>query len=119
MGVPEGARVTAVKTQLTELQFTKVSTADLLAHAEVGPHHENPGRAGGTRGPRRVSAAVALGHLGAPGGPLAVFVPGLIHGASSSGHREPGVMHKKASWAGPTAATAPLTAGAWMARSRS
>lgn len=30
-------------TPLTQLQFAEVAAADLLANAEVGSHHENPG----------------------------------------------------------------------------
>ncbi len=106
-------------TQLTKLQFTKVSTADLLAHTKIWPHHENPRGAGGARWSGRVSAATSLGNFSGPCGPLAIFVSLLIHGESSTGQWEPGVMYKKASWAGPTTATALVTGSACMAQSLS
>lgn len=107
-----------IEIQLTKLQFAKVSTTDLLAHTKIWPHHENPGGAGGARWPRRVSAAASLGHFSAPLS-VAILVSLLIHGESSTGQQEPGVMCKKASWAGPTTATALVTGGAWMVQSLS
>lgn len=88
--------------QLTELQFTKVSTADLLPHTKIWPNHENPRGAGGAGRSRWVSTAAALGNLSRPGGPLAIFVSLLLHGVSGAGQWKPGVMSNEASWAGPT-----------------
>lgn len=108
-----------IQTPLTELQFPKVSTTDLLPHTKIRSHHEN---AGGVRGAgRSVSAPVSLVSFGASSRPLAIFLSLLIHGVPQ--HWSAGASsdaQKKASWAVPTAAaTALVTGGTWMAQSLS
>lgn len=66
-----------------------------------------------------MSAAASLGNFGAPGGPLAIFFSLLIHSVSSTGQCTPRVMYEKASWAGPTTATARVTGSTWAAQSGS
>ena len=104
------------RAKLTKLQLAKVATADLLAHAEVGSHHEHPGRAGGARGPRRVPAAAPLGDLGAPGWPLTELVSLRVHGMSGSGWRLPGeeVLKRRATPPAPETTTTTNQPGHWQ-----
>lgn len=43
----------------------------------------------------------------------------LCWSMAGAGQQEPGGMNAEASWAGPSAATAPVTGGAWTAQSLS
>lgn len=70
-----------IKIKRTKLQLPKVSTSDLLSHAEVWADHQHARRA--RAGRTRVCAA-ALSGLGVPHRPLALLLPRVLHG---SGHR--------------------------------
>lgn len=67
---------------LTELQLSKVATADLLANSEVRSHHEDP-RGRGAGGPR--VPAAPLGHFTAPHRPLTLLLSGVIHDCGAGG----------------------------------
>lgn len=67
---------------LTELQLSKVATADLLANSEVWSNHKDP-RSGGAGGPR--VPAAPLGHFTAPDRPLALLLSGVIHDCGAGG----------------------------------
>lgn len=71
----------AQKIKRTKLQLPKVSTSDLLAHAEVWADHQHAGR---SRAGRARVCAAALGGLSAPRRPLVLLLPRVLHG---SGHR--------------------------------
>ncbi len=68
---------------LTELQLSKVATADLLANSEVWSNHKDPRGRGGAGGPR--VPAAPLGHFTAPDRPLALLLSGVIHDCGAGG----------------------------------
>lgn len=76
-GIKSTAIVSSSRTahDLTQLKLPKVSTADLFANPEVGPHHKDPGGGGGARGPG-VPAPPRL-RLAAPHGPISILW--LVH----------------------------------------